>query len=162
LMHACAPARRHGNPLRSPCRARVGGTKTPVAHAASSLPSRPKRSASVSARRAAHRATSRALDAAAERAFPSGEVGPVLAPPCIRHRAFAGRCRAESHTHPATHGLPARVRAPQRGRSRFHVRGVASGVACRAARARRIAASARSTLLMVTSVLPTVRLRKGF
>jgi hypothetical protein len=45
--------------------------------------------------------------AARIRASPSAVLGPVLLPPCIRHREFliAGD----------RHGLPLRVRAPQRG-----------------------------------------------
>ena len=110
----------------------------------------------------------RALAAAATRARPSGVRGPVESPPCIRHLAHAGRCRSESHTHGATHGLPARVRAPQRGRSLFDTRAARRCRSAALAFKRAIKASAQVTcsigwrgcLSMLSTVLPNVHPRK--
>jgi hypothetical protein len=57
----------------------------------------------------------------AQRACPSGVLGPVLKPPCIRHRPLRGRLCSRSQTAGAWQGRPDRVFAPQRGRSRFGV-----------------------------------------
>lgn len=61
--------------------------------------------------------------ASAERAFPSGVVGPRLVPPCIRQRALRvrGRSCSLSQTAGAMQGSPLRVLAPQRGRLRLLV-----------------------------------------
>ncbi len=58
---------------------------------------------------------------ASARLLPPAVRGPVLRPPCIRHRPFLGRSLYLSHTAGALQVRPARVRAPQRGLCLFGV-----------------------------------------
>ncbi len=55
------------------------------------------------------------------RSLPSNVFGPVLSPPCIRHRPLRGRLFSLSQTAGARQECPSRHLAPHRGRWRFGV-----------------------------------------
>ena len=75
------------------------------------------------ARRCRRRSSFTLRNASSHLARPSGVVGPLLVPPCMRHlaRLVFGRSFSRSHTAGARHGGPRRVFAPHRGRRCFGV-----------------------------------------